>query len=255
MKQKLKLKRAYRKSLRFIKSRAKRTYKQSFSLSKYILFRNPYSRAIRRYANMECGKALKIFAKRVSLEVSIRPRAKFVAKATLALVLLLAISTEAVNYLKPKEQEFKISGQAIFAQANSINYDVAEQTAHIQSKRSPFDFKYPVGGQISQSYSSYHRAVDIATDFGSPIKSLGAGKVVFVGKTSDGKGNVVIVDHGDGLKSLYAHMDKMYVAVGNDVSPEVALGTVGLTGRTTGPHVHLEIYDTDVLVNPVKVLP
>ena len=70
-----------------------------------------------------------------------------------------------------------------------------------------------------------------------------------------GKGNIVIVDHGDGLKSLYAHMGNIYVSVGNEVNPETPLGTVGMTGRTTGPHVHLEIYDKDVAVNPGSILP
>ena len=79
--------------------------------------------------------------------------------------------------------------------------------------------------------------------------------IEFAGRVFDGKGNIVVIDHGDGLKSLYAHMGKIEVGVGNTVDTKTAIGTVGLTGHTTGPHVHLEIYDHDVAVNPASVLP
>ena len=90
---------------------------------------------------------------------------------------------------------------------------------------------------------------------GSPIHPLGSGIVEFAGKLVDGKGNVVIVDHGDGLKSLYAHMGRIDVGVGNMVNSSMTIGTVGLTGHTTGPHVHLEIYDNSLMIDPASVLP
>ncbi len=65
----------------------------------------------------------------------------------------------------------------------------------------------------------------------------------------------MIVDHGDGLKSLYAHMNRIDVGVGNMVNASMIIGTVGLTGRTTGPHVHIEIIDNGIQVDPASVLP
>ena len=112
----------------------------------------------------------------------------------------------------------------------------------------------PIGGHISQGFRNYHRALDITSPLGTPIKPVGAGVVEFAGFTKDGKGNIVIVDHGDGLKTLYAHMGKIYVGVGNQVTTEDVLGTVGLTGRTTGPHVHFEVYDRGFAVNPQNLL-
>src|SRR3990167_6048681 len=115
----------------------------------------------------------------------------------------------------------------------------------ISPKESPFDFIKPANGYVSQGFRSYHRAVDITGDLGSDIKPLGKGKVEFTGYLADGRGYTVVVDHGEGLKSLYAHMGKIYVGIGNEVTSSQALGSIGLTGRTTGPHVHVEVYDND----------
>jgi murein DD-endopeptidase MepM/ murein hydrolase activator NlpD len=111
-------------------------------------------------------------------------------------------------------------------------------------------------GYVSQGYTRYHRAIDIATgSVGVPIKPLGSGQVEFAGRVKDGKGNVVIVNHGNGLKTLYAHMGKISVGTGDSVNEESVIGNVGMTGRTTGAHLHLEIYDNDKMVDPTGMLP
>lgn len=192
----------------------------------------------------------------VKSQLALRPRIRLILRVIPALAVAFILTSQAVAYLEPKKAEIKINGQSILvADKTEPEKTEAEVSFAVASRRSPFDFKYPVDGQLSQGYRSYHPAFDIATALGTPIKPLGRGKVEFAGSVTGGKGNIVIVDHGDGLKSLYAHMGKIYVGVGNEVTPEMALGTVGMTGRTTGPHVHLEIYDRDVAVNPGSILP
>ena len=216
-------------------------------------------RNLKTLARLEASLALKLAVKFLHFQLKIRPRARLFSKFILVLTIAFFASHQAVAYLKPKEAEIIINGQPILVA------DIKESTEPkteaginfaITSRRSPFEFRRPVeAGYLSQGYSSYHRANDIATDFGSPIHPLGPGIVEFAGRLVDGKGNVVIVDHGDGLKSLYAHMDKIDVGVGNMVNSEMTIGTVGLTGRTTGPHVHLEIYDNGVQIDPAAILP
>src|SRR3989344_9530483 len=193
----------------------------------------------------------------VKFHLSIRPRARLILRVIPLLAVAFILTSQAVAYLEPKKAEVKINGQNILVadKADESAEDEIEVSYNVASKRSPFDFKYPVDGHLTQGYRAYHPAYDIATALGSPIKPLGAGRVEFAGSVTGGKGNIVIVDHGDGLKSLYAHMGNIYVGVGNEVNPETSLGTVGMTGRTTGPHVHLEIYDKDVAVNPGSILP
>lgn len=191
------------------------------------------------------------------IQLAIRPRIKLVTISTLLLMVALILANRGVEELDAKKPEIKVAGQAVLiAQDIKPSDEETQLDAEIAFKESPFDFKMPVRGYISQGYHGGHRAIDIATGvIGAPITALGEGKVEFAGFLTDGKGNVVIVDHGDGLKSLYAHMGKISVAVGNEVDSGTLLGTVGLTGHTTGAHVHLEIYDDNIAVDPQKVLP
>lgn len=216
-------------------------------------------RTVRRVLKMEANRAIGLGLAFVHLQVRIRPRLRLVSLMLAFLVLLHIAALSFVSYVKPKEAEIKILGQAVLVAAEGKTQDqvpTAQISQTIDSARSPFEFAQPVdSGHLSGGYSRYHPAHDIAADLGAPIHPLGPGVVEFAARVTDGKGNVVIVDHGDGLKSLYAHMGKINVGVGNLVEPATVLGTVGLTGRTTGPHVHLEIYDRGVSVNPANILP
>lgn len=195
-------------------------------------------------------------------QLKIRPRIRLIFKVLPMLALVFLASNTAVAYLKSKEAEIKINGQQIIvAQAQKADepgqkLDEVAIDQKVDFARSPFEFEKPVdSGYVSQGFRSYHRAHDIATSLGAGIHPVGAGIVEFAGYTADGKGNIVIVDHGDGLKSLYAHMGKIQVGVGNMVNTKTTIGTVGLTGRTTGAHVHLEIHDNGLVVDPGNLLP
>lgn len=232
-----------------------RTIRKSY---RFVVHKNQYSRLVKKYAGMEAKKVLRILYKETSFHISVRPRVKLFSKLVLILILTFVVSSEALTYLKPKQAEIKINGKSVLVAQESNERDdtIIFIEQEISYKRSPFDFKFPVsGGRLSQGYSRYHKAYDIAVPIGTAIAPLGDGYVEFAGKVVDGKGTVVVIDHGDGLKSLYAHMGKIYVGIGNKVNSNDVIGTVGMTGRTTGPHVHLEIYDSEIAVNPGSVLP
>lgn len=236
-------------------SRQKRHIKRAF---KFVVFRNSYSKAIRRTLKLEAHIALLKFAKFSYREFMIRPRAKFVTALVLALIITYFATSRTVAYIDAKKAGVKVNGhQVLVADKSEDQSRIDPQLSHaVVSKLSPFDFEYPVqGGYISQGYRPYHRAIDIATGFGSPIKSLGTGKVEFAGRVKDGHGNFVVIEHSDGFKSTYAHMGKIYVKTGNSVTSDTVIGTVGLTGRTTGAHLHLEIYDGEEMIDPAKFLP
>ena len=213
----------------------------------------------KRTAQMKVLDAFLLVLSYCHFQLKIRPRIRLFSKFVLILIAAFIFFHQATSYLKPKEAKIKINGQPILVADTRETVEPKNQTGlefAITSRRSPFEFKRPVeNGYLSQGYRTYHRANDIATDLGSAIHPLGSGIVEFAGKTNDGKGNVVIIDHGDSLKSLYAHMGQINVGVGNMVNTSVTIGTVGLTGRTTGPHVHLEIYDNGLMIDPASVLP
>ena len=98
-----------------------------------------------------------------------------------------------------------------------------------------------------------HKGLDIAAATGTPIKPFRDGTVLSAGKRGS-FGNVVVVDHGDGVTSLYAHCDELKVNKGDKVLREDTIATVGSTGRSTGPHLHLEIHRDGSAVDPLTEL-
>jgi len=113
----------------------------------------------------------------------------------------------------------------------------------------------PHPGYLSTRFSSYHPGVDIATGLGMPIHPITEGEIEKVGRDFFGLGNFVEVLHQNGFRSKYAHMGRIFVSVGDKVTSENTLGEVGLTGRTTGPHTHLEVTRNGNFVNPLALLP
>lgn len=224
---------------------------------KSVLLRTRQVRTVKRWAKMEAHKALRLFFKFLHLQVSIRPRIRLVCAVVLVLMLTFVLSAKAADKLHSKEADIKVNGQAILVadRTNAQNEPVSQIEAVVGSVRSPFDFTRPAGGYISQGYTFYHRAVDITGEYGSEIRPLGSGKVIFAGYMADGHGNTVIVDHENGMKSSYAHMSKISVGVGNEVPAGSTIGYIGLTGHTTGPHVHVEVEDNGIFVDPAKLLP
>lgn len=112
-------------------------------------------------------------------------------------------------------------------------------------------FLWPTQGIITQNPVSYHMALDIANPTLPPIMSADAGTVVTVEKQRFGYGWHVIVDHGNGYSTLYAHMSDIYVSAGQPVSKGSVIGKVGSTGRSSGPHLHFEIMKNGVKLNPL----
>lgn len=111
-----------------------------------------------------------------------------------------------------------------------------------------------VGGTITQYYSSYHKALDIAAPAGSPVRAAADGVVTWSGWKTNGGGLVVGIDHGNGIVTVYNHLGSAAVAVGDTVTVGQTIARVGCTGTCTGPHVHFEVIVDGVIVNPLRYL-
>lgn len=133
-------------------------------------------------------------------------------------------------------------------------------TAIIQENLTPLttehDIQVPVKEfTISQGFSIFHPAVDLAGYMGEPIYPIMAGRIEATDNSNYGYGNAIIIDHGDNLTSLYAHLSKIEVAEGQDVTTSTEIGKMGATGNATGPHVHLEIRENGLPINPWTIIP
>jgi hypothetical protein len=128
----------------------------------------------------------------------------------------------------------------------------------------PFQGLYGGGGFIwptightlsGNDFWSGHLAIDIGLVIGEPIFASDTGVVVFAGWASGGYGNVVIVDHGNGYQTLYAHLSGVTAGCGNSVVQGQTIGYGGNTGNSTGAHLHFEVRYQGGFVNPWYVLP
>jgi len=104
-------------------------------------------------------------------------------------------------------------------------------------------------------YWSGHLAIDIAASIGDPIFASDSGVIVFAGWAAGGYGNIIMIDHGNGYQTVYAHLNDVYVGCGQSVNQGRVIGAAGSTGNSTGPHLHFEIRIWGQYVNPWYVLP
>ena len=125
-------------------------------------------------------------------------------------------------------------------------------------------FIEPVKGRISGLFGGQrimngkkmnpHMGTDIAAPIGTPIKASGDGIITLTALDTFYSGNVVVIDHGHGLQTIYAHMNKIYVKEGQFVKQGEIIGEVGKTGRVTGPHLHWGASLKNIRFNPYSLL-
>jgi len=113
---------------------------------------------------------------------------------------------------------------------------------------------WPVRGTITQYYSWRHNGLDIANKTGTPIYAAAAGTVTEATWNAGGYGYYIIIDHGGGLKTRYAHLSKFATRVGDQVAKGQNIGFVGSTGNSTGPHLHFEVMVYGRRYNPFSYL-
>lgn len=111
----------------------------------------------------------------------------------------------------------------------------------------------PVEGIITRGYGPIHKAVDIGAPIGSPVRATAFGVVDSV-YNDIRLGKVVVIRHGHEYKTLYGHLDNIRVYPGKKVSRGEVIGEVGLTGYTTGPHLHYEVHNREGSLNPFYFL-
>lgn len=108
--------------------------------------------------------------------------------------------------------------------------------------------------QKTQGFSIFHPGIDLATDVGTPVNPVMNGVVTEATWSFFGYGETVVIDHQNGYSSRYAHLSKVLARAGDKVTTETTIGLSGSSGRSTGPHLHLEIHDHGIPINPSSLL-
>lgn len=174
-----------------------------------------------------------------------------------------------VNKLKSPEK-LKLGEKIIIPDVDNVksNYlaisenDEKMVATNKSISRGGFDYtsmgSMPVNGQISSKFGSrwgtQHSGLDIAAPTGTSVFAFMDGTVTFSGWNDGGYGNLVIIDHGNGLQSYYAHNSNLFVEQGENISRGTHIADVGSTGNSTGPHCHFEVRENGTPVDPYNYL-
>jgi murein DD-endopeptidase MepM/ murein hydrolase activator NlpD len=116
------------------------------------------------------------------------------------------------------------------------------------------NFQWPTAACISQFYWARHPGLDLANSQGTAVVASDGGFVQFVGWDNSGYGNMILINHGNGAITRYAHLSAFAVAAGASVQKGQLIGRIGSTGRSTGPHLHFELIVNGVHRNPTQIL-
>jgi murein DD-endopeptidase MepM/ murein hydrolase activator NlpD len=153
-----------------------------------------------------------------------------------------------------------ISMERLVAQMTASKQTILEQQDYVAHRPSGL----PVTGMFTDRFGGrwspfglgyqFHEGLDIATSSGRAIVATGAGVIIQSGWKAGGYGNAVMIDHGYGFVTLYAHMSDVKYPVGTEVRRGDVIGWVGSTGDSTGPHCHYEVHVNGVPVDPVKFM-
>jgi len=158
--------------------------------------------------------------------------------------------------------------QYTFLKRNAAMIAVSSSGLHLISPMNFADSSYtpsiwPVMGHITDSFGerldpfsgegAFHTGVDVASDYGAPVHATADG-IITIAENHAGYGRLVVIDHGFGITTWYAHLSAFSAVVGARVKRGEVVGYTGISGRSTGPHVHYEVRINNAPINPSKYL-
>ena len=166
-----------------------------------------------------------------------------------------AVVTAEIQTLDGEENERTIVARTVLRSASDEIVEVGTKNIGIGTG----SFVHPVSGYTFTSafkwrWGRLHSGVDLAVPEGTPVRASDNGKVILAENSGDGYGNYIILDHGNGFKTLYGHNSALCVSVGDIVSQGDLIAYSGSTGNSTGPHLHFEIHLDDEKVDPERFL-
>jgi murein DD-endopeptidase MepM/ murein hydrolase activator NlpD len=157
--------------------------------------------------------------------------------------------------------EFVQEAESLAAQSTALAAAIrgAQQQAGSTGNGGPSSagFIWPCDGVVTSGFGMrwgrMHEGIDIGCAYGAPNRAAAAGTVIYAGWMS-GYGNLVVIDHGNGLSTAYAHASSLAVSVGQTVTQGQTVSYVGSSGHSTGPHLHFEVRVNGVAVDPLQYL-
>ena len=170
---------------------------------------------------------------------------------------LLARVRQTQDVARDDIRELAAASEQLEKEIRAAQRRIAAPASSGSGRRPASGFIWPVDGVLTsgfgQRWGRLHAGIDVGVGFGTAIRAVALGTVVYSGWLG-GYGNLVVVDHGNGLSSAYGHQQRIYAGLGQSVAQGESLGEVGSTGNSTGPHLHFEVRINGLAVDPLGYL-
>ncbi len=178
---------------------------------------------------------------------------------------VLALATQSNSSLESSYHASLYAFRLMKAASHNSPLDGTMQSliSEQQLDRSTVPSLWPIHGLVTGGFGermdplsgegAFHSGMDISAPYGTKVDASADG-IVLAGGPDSGYGNVILIDHGYGIMTKYGHLSRIDVVVGQEVKRGQLIGAVGMTGKSTGPHLHYEVLVHDTPVNPAKYL-
>ncbi len=191
-----------------------------------------------------------------------RPITRSLIREDYKSILNTPLSVSQGNISEEDENNIEVLAAQMDDEMENLNVLIEEVTGQLEFL-SAKPTKPPVQGRITSKFgyrkspftskTQFHKGIDIANSLGTKIQAAGSGVVTFSGWNS-GYGRTIIISHGYGYRTVYAHNKELLVEVGDKVNQGDAIAKLGSSGKSTGPHVHFEIHYEGKQIDPLTVL-
>ena len=170
---------------------------------------------------------------------------------------------ELIDGVQLQIQAYLQEKEGLLDDAEALGREIAYRKVLLTRALRPGRLGWPADGLITSGFGwrthpilnrrIFHNGIDLDSPYGTPIRAAGDGRVILAQSWS-GFGNTVVIQHGGDVTTIYGHMSRFGASVGNDVREGNVIGYVGCTGLCTGPHLHFEVREGGVPVDPLRYL-
>ena len=170
---------------------------------------------------------------------------------------------ELIDGVQLQIQAYLQEKEGLLDDAEALGREIAYRKVLLTRALRPGRLGWPADGLITSGFGwrthpilnrrIFHNGIDLDSPYGTPIRAAGDGRVILA-QTWSGFGNTVVIQHGGDVTTIYGHMSRFGTSVGNDVREGNVVGYVGCTGLCTGPHLHFEVREGGVPVDPLRYL-
>jgi murein DD-endopeptidase MepM/ murein hydrolase activator NlpD len=205
----------------------------------------------------EVSRAVSLVEARVTEQ---REALRRVTESRNALAAAMELKTDSLAAARQTREEYLAEAEALAAESASLAASIRaaqKGSGSTGSGASASGLIWPVSGPVTSGFGMrwgrMHEGIDIAVPSGTPVHASASGQVIYAGWLG-GYGNLLVIDHGDGLATAYAHNSSLPIGVGTSVAQGQVISISGSTGNSSGPHVHFEVRVNGTAVDPLAYL-